>query len=115
MGINLISLDEWKNNFKVLYYRKSVDKDEEYITDINFGDLEIEETETVTIENSKHWNSSISFTETEWKEVKGIGPTLAKRLCEGGPYDHLDSIKDIKGIKPKIYDSILEWYSEKKS
>ena len=106
MAINLISLDEWRNPDATVRVVDNMNQDA-------LEDLMLPPTEEVNMESSMTYSRSIDYTEAEWKEVKGIGPTLAKRLCENGPYDHMDSIKDVKGIKPKIFDSILEWHSEK--
>lgn len=89
MDIDLISLKE--------YFKKK------HLPNKNNDDTSTQETD----------QEQISYTEEEWQEIKGIGPKLAQRLCEGGPFENLEDIKEIKGIKPKIFDNILEWHESK--
>lgn len=56
---------------------------------------------------------NINYKIEEWSEVKGIGEVLAKRLVENGPYEKIEDVQEISGIKPKIFAAIQEWYDQK--
>jgi len=48
------------------------------------------------------------ITEPEWLDVPGIGPTLAKRIVESGPYDNIDEVANVKGIRPSVFEALKE-------
>ena len=56
---------------------------------------------------------AINYAVEEWSEIKGIGPTLANRLFEQGPYFDIEEVRNVKGIKPKLFESIKEWHMGK--
>lgn len=95
--INLISLDEWR--------RKESNEPE-----LGLETKQQEVEESLDDLNQSFNNTVISYSEEEWKEVKGVGPTLAQRLCENGPFSNIEDVKKVKGIKPKIFENISEWY-----
>ena len=70
-------------------------------------DEEIAE-QTVVVGAVESVSNEIDLTLEQWKKIKGIGPTLAKRLVESGPYESLDKIKEIKGISERTLEQISE-------
>lgn len=62
------------------------------IEDIVLKDAEVPSVNTMTVE--------------QWSEVPGIGPTLAQRLVESGPYDSIEGIRAVKGISEKVFNSV---------
>lgn len=46
----------------------------------------------------------------DWQTIKGIGPKLAQRLEENGPYKNMDAVGQEKGVSPKILERIEEFF-----
>jgi len=51
--------------------------------------------------------AKIDMTVEQWQDIKGIGPKLAERLVENGPYGSVAEVEKVKGISKKIVDQIL--------
>src|SRR4051812_21595040 len=46
------------------------------------------------------------WTVNDWRKVNGIGPTLAMRLSQNGPYNTIEDIRRVKGISEKIVENL---------
>lgn len=57
-------------------------------------------------------DNAIELTESEWLEIKGIGPKLAKKLVESGPL-YLDEIEQMKGIRQSVIENIKTYLDER--
>jgi len=53
-------------------------------------------------------NGCVDLSLDQWKSIKGVGPTLAKRLVESGPYHNIDDVKQVKGISGRTFERIVE-------
>jgi competence ComEA-like helix-hairpin-helix protein len=51
-------------------------------------------------------------TERELRSVKGIGPSLAKRIIAGRPYSNINDLLKVKGIGPKNLKKFRPYFSE---
>jgi len=64
------------------------------------------------IEESKKININAASRE-RLAELVGIGPVMADRIAryrqEHGPFEHLEDIKNVKGIGDKTFDKIKRW------
>jgi len=44
--------------------------------------------------------------ESQWTEVPGIGPKLAKRIVDAGPFTTIEDVKQVKGISEKVFGNL---------
>lgn len=59
--------------------------------------------ETPSEKSSLHINE---WSEEDWCILNGVGPKLASRLVEAGPYDSIEDVKSVKGISKKVIEQI---------
>jgi hypothetical protein len=59
-----------------------------------------------TLLYSRYGKKLISLTEQDWSEIKGIGPKLAKKLVENGPYANVEEIGKVKGVGKAVLENI---------
>ena len=71
-------------------------------------EIDGEPVDAIVMESALEIDGEINLTVDQWKGIKGIGPTLAQRLVESGPYQNLDAIKGVKGISKQTLERIAE-------
>jgi hypothetical protein len=54
---------------------------------------------------------TINLTKKQWRQVKGIGNTVAERLVEGGPFVNFEESGKIKGVSKTLLERIKEFVS----
>ena len=58
--------------------------------------------------SQNHTPQYIDITVEEWQKIKGVGPKLAQKLFENGPYEDISEIKKIRGVSDNLYQKIVE-------
>lgn len=69
----------------------------------------VEQKEVTEVEEKEEEDNYLNFNEwktDDWTKVAGIGPKLAQRLVESGPYDSVNDVKEVKGISEKVFKEI---------
>lgn len=96
--MSLKSYLEWRETHKTHFLeevREILDEERE----VNWVEQPVSESEV----------PSYNLTEDGWCEIKGIGPKLAKRLVENGPYSCIEDVAKVKGIKQGVLDCIKQF------
>jgi DNA uptake protein ComE-like DNA-binding protein len=47
-----------------------------------------------------------TWTVDEWVKVPGVGEKLAQRIIEGGPFNSVGDIGNVKGISERVLDGV---------
>jgi predicted flap endonuclease-1-like 5' DNA nuclease len=63
--------------------------------------------EQISLESQRLSNEiPFNFKEEDWLKIKGIGPKLAKKLVENGPYMSIEEIGKVKGVRKTVLENI---------